>query len=409
MPKSFAARTDHLMLADRDHVIGRPYLAAERRLFDLARRRDGLVSLTHADTTAFPPPPTAGARYAEALNDGMNPFVHFRGDTLVRETLAPKLSKFLGAEVDGETELAITAGTQNALFAVFSSVVSEGDRVMVSDPDYMTLAKTLKYLGAEVIPLEARPEPGTGALKMSLADIESGFQSGARLLVFSNPCNPTGTVYDAEFVAGVARLVTEHDAYVVVDELYSRLVYDGAFAHLAAQPGMRDRCITTVGTSKTESMSGFRVGCVIAPAPLIEVVQEVLEVTALRASSYAQRTLLDWLGPDDDFIADRVDQLRELRDLTVSRLGAVPGLEVASPGGTAYLFPRFTEPVDDFDVAEALVREAGVLVYPGLAFGPYGAGGFRLCFAQDKQAMPELLDRVVKTLERLTTGNSGHG
>ena len=146
----------------------------------------------------------------------------------------------------------------------------------------------------------------------------------------------------------------------------------------------------------------FRVGCVVAPAPVLAVVPEVLEVSALRASSYAQHTLLDWLGPDDAFIGERVDVLRELRDLTVKRLQEVPGLELAVPDGTAYVFPRLHgHGLDDFEVAEALVSDAGVLVYPGLCFGPSGEGGFRLCFGQDPAVLPAVLDRVVDTQARL--------
>ncbi|MBU2696977.1 pyridoxal phosphate-dependent aminotransferase [Pimelobacter sp. 30-1] len=407
MPQPFADRIDQLAMVVRDEQLGRPMLAAERRLFERAGRREGLVSLTHADTAVFPPPPTAGPRYADALAAGLNPFVDFLGDPEVRTALAPRLAAFLGAEVDPLTELALTAGTQNALFAILSVLVGPGDKVLIADPDYMTLEKTLRFLGADVVSVAARPAEGDGALEMSLADVEAGFRAGARLLLFSNPCNPTGTVYGPAFVAELARLAVEHDAYVLVDELYSRLVYDEGFPHLAAQPGMRERCVTTLGTSKTESMSGFRVGCVVGPAAVIAVLPEVLEVTALRASSYAQRTLLDWLGPDAAFIDERVAILRELRDLTVKRLREVPGLEVAEPGGTAYVFPRLSgHGLDDFAVAEALVEDAGVLVYPGLCFGPSGEGGFRLCFGQDPEALPGILDRTVAALTRLTSGGA---
>lgn len=402
MPQPFADRIDQLAMVVRDAQLGRPMLAAERRLFERAGAREGLLSLTHADTNAFPPPATAGPRYADALAAGVTPFADFLGDTRVRAELAPRIAAYLGTEVDAATELAITAGTQNALFAILSVLVDRDDKVLVADPDYMTLEKTLRFFGADVRYLPARPVGGDGALEMSLADIEAGLQEGAKLLLFSNPCNPTGTVYGAAFLEQVAQLVLRYDAYVLVDELYSRLVFDDGFTHLASYPGMRERCITTLGTSKTESMSGFRVGCVVAPAPVLAVVPEVLEVSALRASSYAQHTLLDWLGPDDAFIGERVDVLRELRDLTVKRLQEVPGLELAVPDGTAYVFPRLHgHGLDDFEVAEALVADAGVLVYPGLCFGPSGEGGFRLCFGQDPAVLPAVLDRVVDALAKL--------
>ncbi|WP_256468716.1 aminotransferase class I/II-fold pyridoxal phosphate-dependent enzyme [Pseudarthrobacter sp. SSS035] len=202
MPKPLTDRTKQLAMAVRDQHLGRPILAAERQLFEFAGRRENLVSLTHADTVAFPPPPTAGRLYTEALQAGVNPFSNFLGDDHVRATLAPRIARFLGTDVNAETELAITSGTQNALFAILSMAVEYGDKVMVADPDYMTLEKNLRFFGAHVIHLPARAVPETGSLEISLDDVERGFEAGARLLVFSNPCNPTGTVYDSSFVAG---------------------------------------------------------------------------------------------------------------------------------------------------------------------------------------------------------------
>lgn len=402
MTKHLSSRMNQLAMVVRDEALGRPMLAAERRLSALADAREGLVSLTHADTVAFPPPAGAARRYADAVSMGLNPFADFLGNVDVRDILAPRVSAFLGVDVDARTELVLTAGTQNALFAVMTALVDRGDKVLLSDPDYMTLEKTLRFLEADVILVPARPSETHGAWRMDLDDIEAGFRAGARLLVFSNPCNPTGTTYDAEFLSAVARLCVEYDAHVLVDELYSRLVYEPGYTHLAGFPGMRERCITTLGTSKTESMSGFRVGALVAPPEIVGVLQEVFEITALRASAYAQTALLGWLGPDDDEIAERVEIMRGLRDLTVERLRTVPGLEVSSPGGSAYLFPRVDTELDDFEVAERLVEEAGVLVFPGLCFGPSGQGGFRLCFAQDPEAWPGILDRVVATLTDLS-------
>lgn len=402
MTKHLSSRMNQLAMVVRDEALGRSMLAAERRLSALADARDGLVSLTHADTVAFPPPAGAARRYADAVTMGLNPFADFLGNVDVRDILAPRVSAFLGVDVESRTELVLTAGTQNALFAVMTALVDRGDKVLLSDPDYMTLEKTLRFLEADVILLPARPSETHGAWRMSLDDIEAGFRAGARLLVFSNPCNPTGTTYDADFLSAVARLCVEYDSYVLVDELYSRLVYEPGYTHLAAFPGMRGRCITTLGTSKTESMSGFRVGALVAPPEIVAVLQEVFEITALRASVYAQTALLGWLGPDDDAIAERVEIMRQLRDLTVERLREVPGLEVASPGGSAYLFPRIDTDLDDFEVAEQLVEDAGVLVFPGLCFGPSGQGSFRLCFAQDPVAWPAILDRVACTLTDLS-------
>ena len=187
---------------------------------------------------------------------------------------------------------------------------------------------------------------------------------------------------------------------VLVDELYSRLVYnERVFAHLAAEPGMLDRCITMLGPSKTESMSGFRLGVVVAPPDVIEAVEQTLAITALRAPAYAQHLLKYWLVDDQRFLADRVRELDALREMTVESLRGVPGLHVPSPEGTAYVFPDASGMrVSDRELAMALRQEAGVIVSPGYQFGPAGTGHFRICFARDEQEWERALARIATCL-----------
>ena len=402
MTHPIADRATALKMTVRDGQLGRSFHQAEKSLADLARGLPETLSLTHADVSAYPPPSSAGRRYAQALESSVDPFSSYLGVDHVREVLAPRVSALLGIDdIEPQTELLIAAGTQNALFSIFSMLVEQGDTVLLADPEYMTIEKTVRYFGGRAVHLPARSTEA-GPLEMSLDDIERGFAAGSRLLAFSNPCNPTGTVYGGPFLKALADLVLAHDAYVIVDELYSRLVYDVEFTSLASLPGMRDRCITTLGTSKTESMSGFRVGCMVGPAEIVSELSDIIEITSLRASSYAQYALLDWLGPDDDFVAERVATFKQLRALTVATLAPLPFLDLVTPDGTAYVFPRLAiADVDDFVVAETLVRDAGVLVNPGITFGPNGVGGFRLCFAQNQHELPGILQRVAGSLTAL--------
>src|SRR5207249_2954808 len=135
----------------------------------------------------------------------------------------------------------------------------------------------------------------------------AAFRGGAKTMLFSNPNNPTGAVLTAANVRAIARLAVRHDVMVIVDELYSRLVYDGRpFAHLIAEDGMRGRCITLVGPSKTESMSGYRVGAAVAPKEIVDRMEDLQGVSALRAPAYAQHVLTRWLSDDHDFVAGRI-------------------------------------------------------------------------------------------------------
>ena len=393
-------RARDLKLPNRDEQFGGSFHEAERHLFHVAGQRENLLSLTHVDLKRFPPPEEALSAYTDAVNDRIDVFTSFQGDGYVRRALAPRISEFLGVDVDPETELAITAGTQSALFSVLSSLIQAGDTVLLPDPDYVSSERMIRFLGADIRYIPQLPSDAGTVL--DLGEIEHGLKDGARMLVFSNPCNPTGAVYGQEFLAELAALVVRYDAYVLVDELYARLVYDAEFHHLISEPGIRERCITTLGTSKFESMSGYRVGTVVAPAHIIHELSDIVSITALRPSSYSERTLLGWMDSDRELMAERLRTFTRLRDMTVEHFSRFDFIDLAAPQGTAYAFPRFKDNgLNDYQVAEAIVEQAGLLVYPGLAFGPSGAGGFRLCFAQNENDLPDILDRVTSTLASL--------
>lgn len=194
-------------------------------------------------------------------------------------------------------------------------------------------------------------------------------------------------------------MALERGGFVVLDELYARLLYEGVeLRHLIAVEGMRERCLTLAGPSKTESMSGYRVGAAVGPRELIDRMEDVLSVAALRCPAYAQHTLRRWLRDDGEFVRRRVAGYQRLRDQTVEFLGGLPGVTVAPAQGTAYLFPDVGGlGLGDQEVALRL-KDAGLLVNPGYQFGVTGGGHFRLCFAQDEAAWGEALPRLAAAL-----------
>lgn len=170
-------------------------------------------------------------------------------------------------------------------------------------------------------------------------------------------------------------------------------------------PGRSQLCITTIGPSKTESLSGYRLGVVVAPEVVIAAVEQTLAATSLRAPAYAQHLLTRWLVDDREFVAERIVELRPLRDATIKKLQAVPELTLTCPMGTAYLFVGFEAlPADDMQVSATLQREAGVIVSPGCQFGPSGMRHFRICYARDEAEWSAALDRIVACLSRLARG-----
>jgi aspartate/methionine/tyrosine aminotransferase len=363
---------------------------------------NGLLDTTHFDTVRFPPPAWIQAEMATAIDNGSWAYTPYRGAPEVLESLAGPISNFLGSDVGAEN-LALTPGTQGAIFTTLSAIVNEGDLVLLADPDYLFCERILEFLGARIerIPLLFDTDEPTLDLEL----IEKLSAEKPKLLMFSHPNNPTGSIYSEAMIARVAELAVEGDFLVMVDELYSRLVYgDAPFHHLRTQPGMPERSITLLGPSKTESMSGFRIGVIVAPNSVIQNVEQCLAMTSLRAPAYSQRLLGRWLTNDSDFLAERIADLEALRDMTVAKLGAVPGLHMHPQNGTAYLFVDVSAfGATDVEIAGALQREARVIVSPGYQFGAQGTGHFRICYARDEAEWSAALDLMVTCLTGFAT------
>ncbi len=359
---------------------------------------DGLLDTTHFDTVRFPPPDWASSTFAAAAADGTTAYTAYRGSDEVRRICARSVSGLMGIDIDPARNIAITAGTQSALFAVLSALVDEGDVVVLADPEYLFVERMLRFLGAKVLRLPFIST--TSGLQPDLNQLEQHSRAGIKLFITSNPNNPTGTVLSPESVARLAQIAVRDDVLVLIDELYARLVYDDTpYTHLAAQPGMADRTITLLGGSKTESLSGYRVGVVVSSAPVIDAVEQALAMMCLRAPAYAQHVLTRWLVDDGDFVAKRVSELHDLQRSTIEQLLTVPGLIVVAGAGTAYLWPDVSDlGISGLTAARILQDQAGVVVSPGYQFGPSGINHFRICYARDEKEWAAALERMTAAL-----------
>lgn len=368
----------------------------------IAQAPEGFLDTTHFDTVRFPPPSWAAGVFDAAQRDGAMAYSPYRGHGPVREAVARNVSAMMGMEVRPEANILLVPGTQAGLFATLSALVGAGDKVALASPDYLFSARILSFLGAEILPVPLRIGGNEGP-GPDMAALSAAFAEGARLFVFSHPNNPTGAVFSADTVAEIARLAVAADATVLVDELYARLLHDGTpYHHLAVQPGMAGRTVTLLGPSKTESLSGYRLGVVVAPAALAPAIEDVLSITSLRAPAYAQTLLTHWLAEDGPWVAERIVDLTALRAMTERHLRRLPWLKLTLGQGTAYAWPDVGAlGMSAYDVAERLLVDAGVLVSPGYQFGPDCNDHFRVCYARDEQEWDAALDRVVGVLDGL--------
>jgi aspartate/methionine/tyrosine aminotransferase len=363
------------------------------------------VDFSHGDVneTAFAPTPGALEEFVEGVHrGGSQAYTEYRGDARLREHVAERLARFTGAPVSGASELIITPGTQGALFLALGATVNAGDRVAIVRPDYFANRKLVEFLGGVIVPVEMDYLAGTSGAGLDLDRLEAVFKSGVRTFLFSNPNNPAGVVYAPHEIARIAALATTHGVTVIVDQLYSRLLYSGStYTHLRAAGVAADHVVTIMGPSKTESLSGYRLGVAFGASHVIDRMEKLQAIVSLRAPGYSQAVLRTWFAEPDGWMRDRIAAHQALRDDLLAAFAAIPGVGVRAPQAGSYLFPRLPRldvPLHDF--VRALRVQAGVTVTPGTEFSPDRTDSIRLNFSQNHEAALHAVRRLAEMVDR---------
>jgi aspartate/methionine/tyrosine aminotransferase len=364
------------------------------------------VDFSHGDVnnTAFSPTPGALEEFVEGVHrGGPQAYTEYRGGAAVRDRLAEKLAAFTGHPVSSKRELILTPGTQGALFLAIGATVTAGDRVAIVRPDYFANRKLVEFLGAETAPVRIDYLGHTDRAGLDLNQLEEIFKSGVRTFLFSNPNNPTGVIYSPSEIAAIAALATKYDVTVIVDELYSRLLYSGqTYAHLRAVAGAdAEKIVTIMGPSKTESLSGYRLGVAFGAAHLVDRMEKLQAIVSLRAPGYSQAVLRGWFEEPPGWLAERTAQHQAIRDDLMRIFRSVPGLAIRTPEAGSYLFPRLPTlslPVHAF--VRALRTQAGVTVTPGTEFSPEATDSVRLNFSQNHEAAVKAVERIAQMIAR---------
>lgn len=377
------------------------------------------VDFSHGDVDAHPPAPGALEAFTQGVErGGAQAYTEYRGAAAIRDLLAGRLAELTGAPVDARDGLILTPGTQGALFLALAATVAAGDKVAIVQPDYFANRKLVAFLDGEALPVrldraapsdaasdtgsEVGPEAASGGAGLDLGALAAAFRAGAKVFLFSNPNNPTGVVYSAGEIARIAALAAEHGATVIVDALYARLLYDGvAYRHLRAVAGAADAVVTIMGPSKTESLSGYRLGVAFGPAAIIERMEKLQAIVSLRAAGYSQAVLRTWLAEPAGWLERRIRAHQRIRDDLVAAFRAIDGCTLRTPGAGSYLFPEIPAlAIAPADFVTALREQAAVIVTPGTEFSPHAARSIRLNFSQDPVAAVAAVGRLAALVER---------
>ena len=363
---------------------------------------DGVpVDFSHGDVDAFPP--TTGS--AEAWKDGFDrgghqAYTEYRGAAEIRKGLADRLGTFTGRPVSADSELIITPGTQGALFLALGATVTAGTKVAVVEPDYFANRKLVKFFGGEIVPIPLNYQGSMSENGPDLNRLEAAVKSGTKVFVFSTPNNPTGLVYSSSTITAISVLGAAHDVTIIVDQLYSRMLYSGeVYTHLRSCDIQPKNLITIMGPSKTESLSGFRLGTAFGTSKLIDRMERLQAIVSLRAAGYNQAALDTWFQEPLGWMEERINEHEAIRD-ELLKIFRAANLLTATPQAGSYLFPQLPPLSVDLNTFVRLLRhQADVTVTPGPEFAPAFSDSIRLNFSQDHAAAVAAAERIVKMVE----------
>lgn len=362
------------------------------------------VDFSHGDVDAFEPTPgTLETFIAGVKAGGKQAYTEYRGKAEIRRDLAEKLAAFSGAPVDAASELILTPGTQGALFLAMGALVGRGDKVAIIEPDYFANRKLVEFFDGELLPVQLHYNDVEHYSGLDLAGLEATFKNGAKVFLFSNPNNPTGVIYSPEEVAAIGRLARQYDVSVIADELYSRQIFSDTppYTHLRALPERPERLVTIIGPSKTESLSGYRLGVAYGCAEIITRMEKLQAIVSLRAGGYSQAVFKDWFAEPEGWLAERVGQHQAIRDDLLAVFRACPGCSARTTEAGSYVFVTIPAlEVDMLQFVRLLRAQAAVTVTPGAEFGPQFTRSFRMNFSQDHKAAVEAAHRIVTMIER---------
>lgn len=360
------------------------------------------VDFSHGDVDAFPPTPGSEKVWMQGYErGGSQAYTEYRGAALIRDGVAEQLEMFTGASIAAKDELIITPGTQGALFLALGATVEANSKVAVIEPDYFANRKLVTFFDGTIVPIPLYYGTDSSHSGSDIDRLEESFKNGTKIFVFSTPNNPTGHVYSHDAINKIAGLASKYDVTLIVDELYSRLLYSGeTYTHLRACKTVPKNIITIMGPSKTESLSGFRLGVAFGTSELIERMERLQAIVSLRAAGYNQTVLEAWFREPEGWLEDRICKHQAIRDDLLNIFRSA-GLQTATPQAGSYLFPQ----LPPLDIAielfiHLLRHQAGVTVTPGAEFGPTTRGSIRLNFSQNHRKAVAAAERIVKMVSR---------
>lgn len=334
----------------------------------------------------------------KAMKDGHTGYGPSAGLLEFREVIAEHISETRGVEIHPD-EVTVTPGAKPIIFFTILALINEGDEVIYPNPGFPIYESVIDFIDAKAVPLPLREEVD---FRFRIEDLEASISDRTKLLIINSPQNPTGGTLAKSDLEAIAELAVKHNFYVLTDEVYSRILYEGIHDSLISLPGMKERTILLEGHSKTYAMTGWRLGYGVAPAELADKITQLTINSNSCTATFTQFAGIEALKGPQDFVHDMVTEFRKRRDAIVDGLNAIEGVSCIKPLGAFYVFPNVSQlPLSCQDLSDYLLEDAGVAVLPGTAFGKYGDGYLRLSYANSLENIQEALARMDSAISRI--------
>lgn len=365
-----------------------------RRMHELAKNYDDAINLTLGEP-GFVAPDHVIEAAIQGLRDGKTKYTPNAGIRELREAIAWKLKTENGITCDPEKNLIVTAGATQALMLVMVTLVNPGDEVIIQGPNWPDYRGQIDMVNAKTV---YAPVSEKNGFKMTADVIEPLITDKTKLIIINSPSNPTGGVLDYEDLLEIAELVKKHKIFIISDEPYEMLVYDGFKQRsLASIPGLEDYVVTVNSMSKTFAMTGFRVGYICANEEIVTNLVKLHENMIASVPEPMQLGAIQAIYHGQKDVERMVESYDRNRHLVVDGLNRINGFSCQLPRGAFYAFPNITGfGMSSVETAEYILEKTHVVTSPGSAFGPDGEGFIRICYASRYEQLQEALARMEK-------------
>ncbi len=365
------------------------------RMLKIASGLDNVIALGRGDPDFHTPAHIVEAA-KQALDDNQHHYTGPTGLPQLRQAICDNLKAEYGLDYTAD-EIIVTAGVQESIMLAMLGLVQEGDEVLITSPRFTTYDTAVHLCGGVPIPV---PTFQKDDFALDVDEIEKRVTDKTRMFVMVSPNNPTGAVTPPEVIRKIAELAIKHDILVIADEIYAKLIYPGhEHLSLATLPGMKERTITLNGFSKTYAMTGWRVGYMAAPADFVEKLTEPRHTLSINTCTVSQFAALAALtGPQDEMEATFSDYA-ERRDYLMGALTEA-GLSYGAPGGAFYIYTNISSTgMKAKPFCENLLRDTGVMVFPGDMFGEPDSDFIRISYLQPLPLIKEAMGRIKSFIE----------